>query len=383
MKKFSSFNKLCFFALLVLFNAACGNQTTSGDSSMEEETAKSELWLSLAGDPKTNGDKRIVLVTGDEEYRSEEALPQLARILSAHHGFSCTVLFAQDPEKPGVADPNYLHNIPGLEHLQNADLMIIFTRFRALEDEQMQMIDDYLKSGRPVIGIRTSTHAFNFKDTASVWAHYGNGYKGEKEAWTDGFGRLVLGEKWISHHGWHRYQSTRGLIAPGAETHPITTSLKDGDIWGPTDVYGVRLPLPGDAKHIIMGQVINRSGEYDETDAFYGLKPSDDEVAVENPRREASGNPNDPMMPVAWTKSYQIPGGKTGKAFASTIGSSTDFVSEGVRRLFVNAVYWSLDMPPPANANVDLVGEYNPSPYAFHDDEHWDKKNIRILDLEQ
>ena len=76
--------------------------------------------------------KSIVLVSGDEEYRSEEAMPQLAKILSERHGFNCTVLFAQDPKKPGIIDPNYSSNIPGLEKLQNADLMILFTRFRSL-----------------------------------------------------------------------------------------------------------------------------------------------------------------------------------------------------------------------------------------------------------
>ena len=368
--------------LLFLFLIMLSNCNSNTPPSTEEEgtTTGPQEWLEYAG---SKDGKNIVLVSGDEEYRSEEALPQMAAILSQHHGFNCTVLFAQDPDNPGVVDPNYVHNIPGLENLKQADLMIIFTRFRALPDKQMQQVEDYLKSGRPVIGIRTSTHAFQFKDTTHNWRHYGNAYDGEKIAWKDGFGRLVLGEKWISHHGHHRHQSTRGLIAKDAKDHPITTSLADGDIWGPTDVYGVRLPLPGDSQSIIMGQVINRKGEYDENDPLYGMRMADDEVAAENPVREASGNPNDPMMPVAWVKSYQIPGGQSGKVFASTIGSSTDLLTPGTRRMFVNAVYWSLEMPVPENANVEIIGKYEPSPYAFEDDEHWDQMNLKISEIKE
>ena len=148
---------------------------------------------------------KIVLVSGDEEYRSEEALPQLARILSERHGFECTVLFAQDPNEYGIVNPNYQNNIPRLEKLETADLMIIFTRFRALPDEQMKFIDDYLKRGKPAIGLRTSTHAFLFNkiDFESKYLHYSNSYNGNDE-WLGGFGRLVLGEKWVSHHGDHK-----------------------------------------------------------------------------------------------------------------------------------------------------------------------------------
>src|SRR5947209_5805042 len=102
--------------------------------------------------------KHIVLVSGDEEYRSEEALPQLAKILAKHHGFKCTVLFAINPDD-GTIDPKNTHNIPGLEALDNADLMVIFTRFRDLPDEQMKHSVKYVASGKPIVGMRTATHA--------------------------------------------------------------------------------------------------------------------------------------------------------------------------------------------------------------------------------
>lgn len=331
-------------------------------------------WVVYEGKDGPGHGKHVVLVSGDEEYRSEEALSQLGKILARHHGFQCTVLFAIDPTT-GAIDPNNQTNIPGLEALKTADLMIIFTRFRALPDEQMQQIDDYLKTGRPVIGIRTATHAFQFRGP-NQWAHYGNGYRGERTEWADGFGRLVLGEKWISHHGSHRHESTRGLIAPGAQKHPITRGINDGDVWGPSDVYGVRLPLPGDSHPLLLGQVMQRKGEYDAEDPFCGMRPDDGPPV--------KGKKNDPMMPIAWTKTYQIPGGEPGRSFTSTLGAATDLAAEGSRRLLVNAVYWCLKMEdavPATGTKVELVGQYQPTPFGGKPGTYWADRKLKPTDF--
>src|SRR5437868_9110955 len=119
-------------------------------------------WVVYDGFDGPGKGKHIVLVSGDEEYRSEEALPQLGKILAKHHGFKCTVLFAVDP-KDGTINPNQKDNIHGLEALSTADLMVLFTRFRDLPDEQMKCIVDYVEYGRPIIGLRTATHAFALK----------------------------------------------------------------------------------------------------------------------------------------------------------------------------------------------------------------------------
>ena len=103
----------------------------------------------------------MVLVSGDEEYRSEEALPQLAKILAKHHGFDCTVLFAVDDE--GVITPPAPTTSPAWRRSKTADLMVILTRFRDLPDDEMKQIADYVDSGRPIVGMRTATHAFNLK----------------------------------------------------------------------------------------------------------------------------------------------------------------------------------------------------------------------------
>jgi hypothetical protein len=297
-------------------------------------------WVVYQGGDGPGKGKQIVLISGDEEYRSEEGLPQLAKILAKRHGFTCTVLFAVNPEKDNTIDPEYRKNVPGLEALKTADLMVIFTRFRDLPDEQMKYIADYAEAGKPVIGLRTATHAFALK--SKTYAKFNNDSK--EKGWEDGFGRLVLGEHWISHHGDHGKQSTRGVLAKGQEDSPILRGIKDGDIWGPTDVYGVRLPLPAECKVLVYGQVLE------------GMKPTDKPV---------EGKKNDPMMPIAWTKTYKVPGGKEGHSFATTMGASQDLESEGLRRLLVNACYWAVGLEDkiPAKANVDIIGEYKPNPF--------------------
>jgi len=285
--------------------------------------------------------KHIVLVSGDEEYRSEETIPQLGKILSVHHGFKCTVLFAIDP-KTGEINPNNTQNIPGLETLKTADLMVIFTRFRNLPDDQMEHIHEYLKSGRPVVGLRTSTHAFKLpKDSKYYmydWRYPGDDFK-------RGFGKQVLGETWVAHHGRHGKESSRGIIADDAKDHPILRGIEDGDIWGPTDVYRVNLPLPEGSRPLVLGQVLT------------GMKPDDPPV---------KGKKNDPMMPVAWTKTYQV-GDTTGRVFTTTMGASQDFESEGMRRLLVNGCYWALGMEEqiPKESKAEIVGEFETRPFKF------------------
>jgi hypothetical protein len=319
----------CGFLILVMWAGMSGTPTQAADP-----------WIVFDGHDGPGKGKHIVLVSGDEEYRSEEALPQLAKILTRHHGFKCTVLFAIDP-RDGTINPAQTRNIPGLEALDTADLLLIFTRFRDLPDEQMKHIVDYVESGRPVIGMRTATHAFDIK-SSPTYARY----RWRSREWDGGFGRQVLGETWISHHGEHGKQSTRGIVAKGAESHPIVRGIKDGDIWGPTDVYGVRLPLPGDSKPLILGQVLA------------GMSPTDPPVP---------GKKNDPMLPIAWVKTYTGRQGTSGLVFTTTMGASQDLLSEGLRRLLVNACYWAVGMEDkiPAKTNVDLVGEYKPRPFGF------------------
>ncbi len=318
-----------------------GAMSVLAATALAEPQSGDEQAVVYAGHDGPGAGKRIVLISGDEEYRSEEALPMLGQILTARHGFTCTVLFALDAD--GTINPCNTRNIPGLDALESADLMIILTRFRDLPDDQMACIDRFLMAGKPVIGLRTATHAFK-TEPGKPYEHYSNGYSGKKREWTDGFGRVVLGERWVNHHGHHKHESTRGIIAEEAKDHPIVRGCND--IWGNSDVYTVRLPLPGDSRVLVYGQVLQ------------GMAPTDAPV---------KGAKNDPMMPVAWIKSYQLPGGERGQAFATTMGAATDLESEGLRRLLVNAAYWAvgLEREIDERANVDVVREYLPSMYGF------------------
>lgn len=295
-------------------------------------------WVVYDGYDGPGKGKHIVVVSGDEEYRSEEVAPMMGKILAKHHGFKCTVLFAIDP-KTGEIDPINRSNIPGLEALKTADVAIFILRFRDLKDEQMKHIVDYVDAGKPIIGMRTSTHAFNIKG-GKTYAKYS--FRSRK--WDGGFGRQILGETWSGHHGHHGRQSTRGVIAKDAHDHPIVRGCED--IWGPSDVYTVRLPLTGDGKALVLGQVLE------------GMKPDDKPVA---------GKKNNPMMPLAWTRTYKGKSGKVGRVFSTTFGASTDMASEGGRRLLVNAAYWCVGLEDkiPKKAKVDIIGEYKPRPMKF------------------
>jgi len=295
-------------------------------------------WIVYDGFDGPGKGKHIVLVSGDEEYRSEEALPQLAKILAKEHGFKCTVLFAID--KDGTINPN-VSNIPGLEALDHADAMIIFTRFRDLPDEQMKHIVDFIVAGKPVLGIRTATHAFSIK-SGKTYSRYS--YNSNEKGYEKGFGKQVFGETWVDHNGLNGKEATRGLIIKGQEKNPILRGIKDGDIFGQEGVYKVNLPMAASCTPLLLGEVVA------------GQKPTDP---------AAKGAKNDPMMPVAWTNTYAVKDGKTGKSFATTTGCSQDMENEGYRRLLVNATYWAVGMEDKISekAKVDLVGEYKPSSY--------------------
>lgn len=295
-------------------------------------------WVVYAGGDGPGQGKNIVFVTGDEEYRSEESMPMLARILATRHGFRCTVLFAINKET-GQIDPITVDNIPGLQNLEDADLMVLFTRFRELPDEQMKHIMDYTNSGKPIIALRTATHAFSYKAGSTSpyakwsWANREKGFEG-------GYGRQVLGETWISHYGDHQKESTLAYPAEGMADCPI---LKGVDkVWGPSDVYGLTT-LFGDCKPILLGQPL------------VGMNPDDKPNTEKKP------------LPVAWTKTYTGESGKAAKIFTTTMGHAGDLKDENFRRLLVNACYWAVGLEDkiPAKADVTMVGEYNPNNIGF------------------
>ena len=296
-------------------------------------------WVVYQG---TNGPglgKHIVFLAGDEEYRSEEGLPMLAKILATRHGFKCTVLFPINPAD-GTIDPTVQTNTPGLDALDSADLCMMGLRFREWPDADMKHFVDYFNRGKPIIGLRTSTHAFAYsRNKQSPYAKFSYNDK----QWPGGFGQQVLGETWVNHHGIHGKQSTRGIINEEFKSHPILRGVTD--VWGPSDVYGV-IHLPTNANVLVWGQVLT------------GMKPND--PPLEGPK-------NNPMMPLVWVRDYTSENGKTSKIVTTTMGSADDFESEGLRRLLVNACYWTIGLAEklPASANVEYVGEFKATPFGF------------------
>jgi glucose/arabinose dehydrogenase/azurin/HEAT repeat protein len=302
--------------------------------------SSSWLWaadyLVFEGKPNLPGSgKHVVLLSGDEEYRSEEGLPQLAQILSQRHGFKCTVLFSINP-KDGTVDPTVTSNIPGAEALDSADVIVMLLRFRAWPDDQMKhFVDAYLK-GKPIIALRTSTHAFKYDGGSSPYKKYSYNSKD----WPGGFGKQVLGETWVAHHGDHKKQATGGIIPSEAAQDPILRGVRD--VFGDSDVYAAN--PPADARILVRGAVLN------------GMSPDDKPVA---------GPKNNPMQPVTWTRLYKNEAGTTNRIFCTTMGAATDLKNEGLRRLIVNAVYWGAALNVAASADVATVGDYQPSAYGF------------------
>jgi hypothetical protein len=304
------------------------------------------LALEPAGEPKN---KHVVLLSGDEEYRSEESMPMLAKILSQRHGFRCTVLFALDPD--GIINPDNIRSLPDAAALDSADVIIMALRWREYPDDQMKYFVDAYRRGVPIIALRTSTHAF--KNSTGRYIDFAK------------FGENVLGEEWIDHWGHHNHEATRAVIEPGAENDPLLNGVRE--IFGPTDVYEVY--PPSDVKVLLRGQVLA------------GMTP-DSPPATHRKKRQSDRNEqpvNDPMMPLVWTRLHRNDAGRENKVLASTIGASVDLESEDLRRLIVNGVYWGLDLPVPERADVAFVDPFEAR--DFGSTIHGYKRGMRPADF--
>src|SRR5438034_7469959 len=311
--------------------------------------AAAKDWVVYEGRPGPGNGKQIVFLTGDEEYRSEEGLPQLAKILAERHGFKCTVLFSINPSS-GEIDPNTKNNEPGIEALDSADLCVMLLRFRQWPDEQMKHFVDYYLAGRPFIALRTSTHAFDYGNNSE--SPYKK-FHWQSREWPGGFGKQVLGETWVNHWGNHKKEATHGVIEPSASGHPALRGV--ADLFGDTDVY--EAAPPADATVLVRGQVLK------------GMNPAD--APADYRKKNAQGieqGVNTPMMPVVWTRAAKNEAGRTNRIFTTTLGAATDLQNEGLRRLLVNAAYWAvgLEAKIPTKANVEYVGEFHPTMYGFN-----------------
>jgi hypothetical protein len=289
------------------------------------------------GDSGPGKGKHILFIASDHEYRGEETCPAIARILAKRYGFKCTVLFGQTDEgliKPGSS------NIPGIEAIDDADMLFLFLRFVQPNDAWMDKFVSYLKRGGPVLGLRTTTHAFN--GLKGKYAHYNYNHRGDD--FVGGFGRQVLGETWnpalgAGHYGSNHKFATAMHATKGQADHPIMRGVKN--MHAMAGAYSAR-PMPN-STILATNQVLDSME--------VGAKP----LANKEPQ------------PAAWVRTYQLEGGEEGRAFCSTQGASEDIQSEGVRRMIINATLWCMGMEDEisADADVSFVGPYHPTTFSF------------------
>jgi hypothetical protein len=280
--------------------------------------------------------KHIVWLAGDHEYRSEETLPALARILASRYGFKCSVFFTTDPAT-GFIEPGS-SNVAGLDALRTADLMVVFLRFQDFPDGEMKHVADYLDRGGPVVGFRTATHAFQIKRPDAPFLKYT--WRGGDPAYPGGFGRQILGETWVSHYGKNHAQSSRLVLQPDQLSHPILRGVRD--VWVQSGGYTAD-PIEGSTV-LALGQILD------------GMTP--DAPAAKDKKE----------VPVAWYRTYKSASGGSGRVFTTTHGASEDLLNDGFRRLSVNGILWAAGLEAsiqPSN-DVGFVGPFQPTTFNFN-----------------
>ena len=247
--------------------------------------------------PKKAKKPLVVFVCGDHEYSGENTLPLLAAVLEKQYGFRTKVL-------KSFPDQNAERDIPGLEILAEADLAVFFLRWRLLPADQVAHIEAYLKSGKPIMGFRTSTHSFNYPNTDPLVAY--NGFAERAFGAPPGWG----GPSQHTHYG-HNASTDATIIADKAK-HPILTGV-DPAFHVRSWLYRVLPDYPAKGTDwLLMGKAVNPD------------KPAVDQ-------------------PIAWTWENQY----KGKVFFTTMGHPEDFSVESFQRLVVNAVHWELGLKVP------------------------------------
>lgn len=268
------------------------------------------LCLATACSPKLNFQaKHVVFISAEEEYRSEESLPMLARILKRETGAKVSFCFSVD--SLGFINPNNAQSIQGLEQLQQADLVVIFARFRAIPPEQLKYITDYVESGRPIVGLRTSTHTFLYKDDPTR-QHLNNDWPAK-----------VFGQQWITHHGHFddgKNPLTDVTLNASQATHPILRGVAPFQAYSWLyHVDGGAWRLQGDCTPLLTGHSLKSQ---------HALDGKLDQFPLTNP--------------VAWTKTYTGASGKTARVFFTTLGHPYDFRDPSMRKLVLNGMVWAL-----------------------------------------
>jgi type 1 glutamine amidotransferase len=227
---------------------------------------------------------RAVIVMAEPEYATDRTLPKFAAD-ELGKDFRVSLVFGSQ------TDPAEL---PGLEALADADVLVVSVRRRALKSAQMKLLRDYVARGKPVLGIRTACHAFSL---------HGAKPPAGLETW-ESWDADVFGGHYVGHHG----KSDGVTVRPVGETHddPIfkafaaKTSASGEPLVGNGSLYRVR-PLASSATPLLIGSIPGKTDE-----------------------------------PVAWIN-HRADGGKS---FYTSLGHPDDFSEPAFRTLLVAALRW-------------------------------------------
>lgn len=294
---------------------------------------------------------RVVFLTGDEEYRSEESMPMLAGILRRDYGFRAILCFAVDDK--GRVDPQNMRTATGIGSLKGADLLVMYLRWREYPWETLKYVLDYAESGRPIIAFRTSTTPFRYRGEMyprkipGGKAAYGVGTFGDMNTpWV----RRVLGQLYCGHHGPNT--GTAVDIVKEQREHPILRGVKPFVCrsW----LYKT-MPFEGKVTLLLRGRSVDAK-----------------QIAAARPARIRE------PYPVAWLWSYKTTSGKQTRVFYTSLGHPEDFRAPSLRRLAVNAILYLLGREVPSGgAWTDFTRAYDPNPHGVGSH----KRNVEPADL--
>ncbi|MBZ5856432.1 isochorismatase family protein [Flavihumibacter profundi] len=249
---------------------------------------------------KNDSRKVIAFITAENEYRTNQRFPEFGHELMLTRNVTCEYAVGLP-----IAEGAGVHNIENLQILEDADLVITCIRRRALEPEKMQLVKDYMNSGKPLLAIRTSSHAFDAKGNVS---RSGGGVvasnvpvSDQLAQWPE-FDKEVLGGNYQGHYG-HLQKGTAITIVPGMESHPLLKGVDSLGFVSPSWLY-INRPLRGENMQVLLQGTI----------------------------------PNEPVQPVLWVNNRE-----KGKVVYTSLGHWDDWKIESYKNLMVNAVDYLLE----------------------------------------
>ncbi len=239
--------------------------------------------FAFAGDTRPH----VVLLIGEDEYETERTLPAFADAELADQGLRLSYVYADSQDK---------NNFPGMETLDTADLLVVSVRRRFPTTKQLERVRTHVAAGRPVVGIRTASHAF--AERSGFQAPPGHA------AWPE-FDHAVLGGNYTNHHGNSSPDGPRSYwwIVPEEAKHPIVRGLPPGELPTRSWLYKTR-PLAPKSEVLAYGRVDGR----------------------------------EPPEPLAWT--HETSAG--GRVFYTSLGHVDDFAAPAFRQMLRQGVLWSL-----------------------------------------